>query len=951
MPRRVLIAAAVALLVIGGGYAALALPFVWLAPHTGTRVQVLWQDPAASVLRIAETVAKPLVRALGALDAVDDVSATVSIGRVEIALGFDSRARDPLGAVRKQLARTNLPPGGDPVRVIEQIEAPEVVLVLSTHDLGMPTLSRWTTDTLLPALRGLAPVAALDVEGAREEQIIAIPDQRRLAGVGLAPEDVIQTLREALRSAPEAVYPKSGQTASLSAVSLRLPSGEVTALGEFTRFEAQQVRATEVYYDGAEALRITVRGKPAVSERALREAVTSQIGWLRANGQMPDGLNVEPVEELRVTAVQSRRSLQRAIVIGALAALALFFALTGSARALWGRVTLLFGAWGAVLAALWMTTTPLSVPTLGGMALAIGPLLALSYARRVLARRDTATPIATGALFGITGIMIALVPWLFAVGTVADYYRGLLLAFALALVTGILIDAMWAGSGRKRRAAAGGWRSRSAAWLVARFEQWRRAVATGPWPARALLLLLMASALLAMTALHYRDVPLDVYRPLVFEWVAASPGARALASEDARMERLLVGETAVRHRELTYFDPSRTLDGQALVRARLGVEPGKDNPAWRERLLGQLFRAGLNGLRLLADPDVNDAGGLQVSVHASDWPGLLELTGRVAERARAASGVVRIDGVIDQVERYVLRTDGPRVSDFVAPQSQIDRALTLAEGEIVLGEWQRPSGQTQLRVRLDPPPEPAGRVLIAGESRGAPARYLRDLGELTREPVPRWLRLDEDGYVAPLEVIPAPYTDTRRLATELMRALDGIGLAPRQYVAVSGRDDIAAALGPAWRVALLAGLSVALVMVWSGWRGSTVRSGMFSALVALGVTLVTAAATGAAGVAPSPPYLVGLILVFGLAVKQGGLLSSDPAGGARRPFGRRVLDTILVTLIMLVGILPLTVLPGVAGALLAPLAQVVSGGLLIGLAVNLLFLPAFLAPGPRRRTR
>ncbi|KPK66970.1 MAG: hypothetical protein AMJ84_14235 [Acidithiobacillales bacterium SM23_46] len=237
MPHRVLIAAAVALLVIGGGYAALALPFVWLAPHTGTRVQVLWQDPAASVPRIAETVAKPLARALGALNAVDDLSATVSSGRVEIALGFDSRARDPIGAVRKQLARTTLPPGGDPVRVIEQVDAPEVVLVLSTHDLGMPTLSRWTTDTLLPALRGLAPVAALDVEGAREEQIIAIPDQRRLAGVGLAPEDVIQTLREALRSAPEAVYPKSGQTASLSAVSLRLPSGEVTALGEFTRFE------------------------------------------------------------------------------------------------------------------------------------------------------------------------------------------------------------------------------------------------------------------------------------------------------------------------------------------------------------------------------------------------------------------------------------------------------------------------------------------------------------------------------------------------------------------------------------------------------------------------------------------------------------------------------------------------------------------------------------------
>lgn len=951
MARRAFIAAVVALLVIGGGYAAVALPFVWLPPPTGTRVQVLWQDPGASSVRIAETVARPLARALGDLDGVDELSATVTTGRVEIALTFEARARNPLAAVHQQLARTALPPGGEPIRVTVAGTSPEVVLIVSARTLGMPALTRWMRDALLPALRSLPAVATVAVDGTPEEQIVAIPDQRRLAGVGLAPEGIIQTLREAMRAgAPEAAREPSSRAAGLSALALRLPSGEVTALGEFTRFETVEVSPVQVSYDGAEALRVVVRGTPDALERTLVETVTSQLGWLRANGQLPDGLTVAPVEELYTTRVQARRSLQRAIAIGAFAALAVLFAVTASARALWGRTVLLLGMWGVVLVTWWITATPLSVPALGGMALAIGPVLALSYLRRVLARRGTAaSPLFTGALFGSASMMVALAPWFFASGTLADHYRDLLLAFALALAVGVLIDALWSGRGRRRRSVAGGWRAESAAWFVATFEQWQRAIAASPWPARMLLLVLMASALLVVMALRYRDVPLDVYRPLVLEWLAPSPGARTLAIEDARLARALDGETGVLHREVSYLDPSHTLDGRAWMRARLGVEPGRDDPAWRAQLLARLAGGGLTGLRLLVDADAREATSLQVAVRAADWSELLDLTERVAERASAVPGVAGVHGRASAIEHFVLRDAAPLTPDAPWPESRIDRALALAEGDLVLGAWQRPEGRTVLRVRLDPRPAPAGRVLIAGELRGVPALYLRDLGELVRAPVPRWLRLDDEGYVAPLEVNPLPGADVQQLAMAVTRSLAAIELSPRQEILVSGRDDIAAALGPAWRVALLAGLSVVLVVAWRAWRGGTLRSGAMVALMATGVTLVTAAVAGAVGAAPSSPYLAGLIIVLALAVLQGGLLGGDPATRARRPFGRRVLDAVVVTAIALAAALPLTVLPGAAGALLAPLAQVVCIGLLTGLAFNLLFLPAFFPAGRRRR--
>ena len=951
MPRRLLIAAAVAFFIIGGWYAALSLPFVWLPPHTGVRLQVVWQDPGAAVPRIAEAVAKPLVQALGSLDGLEELSVTVSTGRVQVTLDFEARARNPLAAVRQRLGRATFPAGSEPVRVIQQGEVPEAILVVSARGPAGPALTRWTLDVLSPSLRGLKSVAMLAVEGVAETQIIALADQRRLAGAGLAPEDVIHVLGAAYRGATEATHKPSEQTARLAALPLRLPSGEITALGEFTRFDTREERAVQVLYDGAEALRILVQGAPGGSERKLAEAVGSQLGWLRANGQIPDGLDVVSVEELRATRVQARRSLQRAMVIGALGALALFFVITGSLRALTGRVMLLLSVWGAVLLALWIGSVPLSVPTLGGVALAVGPVVALSYLRRVRARRGTSKRSPNGVLVTALGTLMVLVPWLFATGTVWDHYQGLLLTFACSLGFGIVVDRLWSGTGRRRRAAESHWRSRSGAWLVAAIERWSRVIASRPWLARMLLLVSLVSALLASITLVYRDVPLDAYRPLVLEWTVESPGVGAIAREDERLMVVLAGETGVRHRELTYLDPSRTFAGRALVRTRLFVDPGSDDPAWRARLLQRMAGAGLKGLRLVSDSDARETNGLQVIVHTTEWPALLELAGQVLERAGVVRGVERVDGGMEPLERYVLHSDGPLAAGTLLSESQIDRALALAEGDLVLGEWSHPAGSAQLRVRVDPRPQPPGRILLVGDRAGEPARYLSDFGEPVRELAPRWLRLDEDGFVTQLEVIPDPRADPRRLAEELAQTLDRIALAPGQEIAVSGRDDVTAALGPAWRVGLLATLAIGLVVAWGRWRGGALMSAMREALVAAVATLVTAALMGVAAAGLSAPVAVGLALVFGLTVAQGAVLGGDPGGNSRRLFGRRVLDAVAMTIIVIAGVSPLAMLSGAAGALLAPLAQVLSAGVLVAMVANWLFLAAFPVPASRRHAR
>jgi len=950
--RRLLIVFVVVLLVVGGGYAALALPFVWLPPQSGTHLKVLWEDPGASVPRVAETVAKPLANALDGLDGLDEVLATARPGRAEVALHFDARARNPQAAVRQRLASLTLPTTDTPIRIVQESDTPEVVLIISSDAVGLPALTRWTVEGLFPALRGLKPVGAIALEGAPEPQLTAVVDQRRLAGAGLAPEDIARTLRGALNARSEATHGPPAQAASLSALPLRLPSGEVTALGEFARFELRHVSGSEVRYDGARALRIRIHGTAATSERVMTEAVTSQLGWLRANGQMPAGVNVSLVEELRATRVHARRALQRAMAIGALATLAFFFVVTGSLRALVGRAILLTAVWGAMLLVLWITATPLSVPTLGGVALAIGPILAISYVRRTHAQRGAPSRRATSVSFILAGAVVLLTPWLFATGTPVEHYRGLLLVYASALGLGALVDALWAGRSRRRRKTPGGWRSQPAAWLMTIFEHGRRRIGQYRWTARLSLFVLLVSALFTMSALSYRPVALDAYRPLVFEWIAESPGAGALAREDARLARLLEGETGVRHRELTLMNALSTRDGHDRVRARLGIEPQRDHPQWRAQLSRRLAAGGLAGLRFAFDPDANVPDGLQVSVRAGEWAALIELAAHVAGVASAVTGVARVDERIELMEQFVLHESEARETETTLPAGQIDRALTLARGELVLGQWEHQAMPSGLRMRLHPQPDPPAKVLVLGERRDAPARYLRDLGEVVRVPLPRWLQLDEEGYVARLEVIPSHAANARQLEGALTRTLERIRPGTDEAIEISGRADVGAALGPAWRVALLATLTIMLAVIWSRWRGSEPRIASFTAVVAVAATLVTASAAGMAGAGPNEPYLFGLMIVFVVGAIQAALLWDDGiVGAARRPFGRRALESVVVTLLMFVGTLPLAFLAGAAGALLAPLAQVVCGGLLAGLAVNFLFLAAFPASGAKRHIR
>jgi len=367
-------------------------------------------------------------------------------------------------------------------------------------------------------------------------------------------------------------------------------------------------------------------------------------------------------------------------------------------------------------------------------------------------------------------------------------------------------------------------------------------------------------------------------------------------------------------------------------------------------MLARLAAQGLDGLGLApdADADADAAEEIAVTLRAAEWPALAALANRVASAARPLPGVARVDGSTSPIEHLALNSEVQHQPESPLSQSQIDRALSLAEGELAIGTWQGPAGRAELVMQLDPPPQPPGRVLISGESRGTSARYLRDLGELVRESAPRRLQLDEDGYLVTLTVIPSPGTNAQLLATKLQRVLDGLELDPDQEIAVSGRDDIVTAVGPAWRVALLGSLTLILVIAWSVWRGSEWRGALREVWIAAGVTLVTAALAGIAGVAPSPPYFTGLIFVFAFSIMQVGTLGGDAQAGPH-PFGRRMLDTMVVGMLVLAAVLPLALLPGAAGALLAPLALVVIIGLVCGLAANSLYLPTVSRPGQRRR--
>ncbi len=478
--HRFLIAFSTLVVILLGFFALGRLPIDLLPSRDAPQVRVQVAAPGVAASVIEEKITRRLENVLSGTTGVTAVESVTLSGSTVIALHLKHRreadaAREDVTA-RLEKEKSSWPASVDPPTVsIIDPSSMAMEYAITSRQRDLLALRDWVEDDFVKRLRELPGIATVDIEGGAVREVLVTPNQRLLAGSGLSFSDVLR----AIRNTPDAdagtrpppakgrsrrMTMPSGNIAAVAAIPVALPSGESIPLSEVAKVTlSEEVTPSHFHLDGEKAIKVTVHRLPRFAKSDVIERTRAHVEWMRANGLIPDGIEVHPLTKQLAEARQSLRRLAVALMAGVSLVLFATYLLLGT-----GRRTLIVGvvivaSLQAAFVAMALSHLALDVMTLGGLAFGVGlfgsgvMLMFENIARPVTADVIVANPVLAMAL----ALPVALLPVLFAGGELGALFREFVLVFGGAWLVSALLATMLvpAFDARKRRRENEQWNS------------------------------------------------------------------------------------------------------------------------------------------------------------------------------------------------------------------------------------------------------------------------------------------------------------------------------------------------------------------------------------------------------------------------------------------------------------------------------------------------------------
>jgi multidrug efflux pump subunit AcrB len=468
--HRFLVVLATLTVLLSGFFALGRLPIDLLPAHEAPHLLVRVSVPGVSASVIEEKITRRLEQTLTETAGVTNIESVTTSGGVVIDLQLKHR-RDIEAAqqdVALQLERTKLFwPASVEMPAVSVVDASSVAaeFVVTSRERDPQALRDWVQNEFAGKLRELPGVSTVDIEGGAVREILVMPDQRRLAGYGLAFGDLLQAIRKGpatdtpVRRPPSKsrgrhVAMQSGGAAAVAALPVILPDGESISLSEIATVTlGESARPGHFRFDGREAVKMTVHKQPRVVMSDVVERIQAHGEWMRANRLIPEDIEIHPISQRLVQARQSLWRIALALVAGV--ALALF---TGYLSLGSGRRSVLLGvviaaSLQAVFVLMALSRFTLDVTTLGGLAMGAGlfgssAILLFENGRRSADHSAmTASPVAAM----VVALPAALLPVLFVGGEINLLFREFVLVFGAAWLISAWLALMLVPAFDKRR--------------------------------------------------------------------------------------------------------------------------------------------------------------------------------------------------------------------------------------------------------------------------------------------------------------------------------------------------------------------------------------------------------------------------------------------------------------------------------------------------------------------
>jgi multidrug efflux pump subunit AcrB len=356
------------------------------------RVRIIDNGVPASVLE--DSVTRQLEEQLAITEDLIGIQSHTERGIATVDLSFDYgkdidiALRD--ASTRLDRAKRFLPDTIDPPTIykLDPSQIPVMEFVISSELRNDTELRSWVDDVFSKWFINVPGVASAEVGGGLIREIQVIPDQQRLAGIGLSYKDIIDALQTSNKDeamgrlqmpAHEITGRISGRLNSLKDIknlAIAHNAGNTVYLSDVAQIIDTNVEErVKVRADGISGVKLSIQKQPTANTTAVVEAVKERLAWLKTQNILPEDVTLTTVSDQSIYILQSLKNASLAAITGAFLAMSMVYLFLGNLRR-----TLIIGS--AIPIAIMFTCVlmglgglTLNIMTLGGLALGVGMLV------------------------------------------------------------------------------------------------------------------------------------------------------------------------------------------------------------------------------------------------------------------------------------------------------------------------------------------------------------------------------------------------------------------------------------------------------------------------------------------------------------------------------------------------------------------------------------------------
>jgi multidrug efflux pump subunit AcrB len=341
--------------------------------------------------------------------------------------------------------------------------APVIQVAVSGGGLTGPQLYDYALNEIEPVLEGIPGVASASINGGRQRQINVVVDPARAAARGVTSADIAGAVAQsnALLPSGEMLSPRFDANVYTNAVARRVPDigdaavkvtdGRSVLIRDVARVEDGGSPETQsVAVNGNDAVYLNVLRVPGGNTLDIVAAVKKAVSSLKS---LPAGVEVKAIFDQSTFVRTSYHGLQREIVQALILISLVILLFLQNPRGVLIAAFAIPISFSIILIVLYATGQTLNAFTLGGLMLAMGPLVDISVvvlesihrrlhagATPATAAREGANAVAVPALAATLTTAAVLLPVVLLSGLAKKLFGPLALTVVSAMFAGYLVS-------------------------------------------------------------------------------------------------------------------------------------------------------------------------------------------------------------------------------------------------------------------------------------------------------------------------------------------------------------------------------------------------------------------------------------------------------------------------------------------------------------------------------